>query len=135
MLGDHSPSFAPSIADPALSSDEQALLLRSVPMVIWANFALEEQDLGTVSMNYVVPMLLDAANVERSPYYDYMLNMKQYVPVVSSFGKYYDSDGTQYDYKTDDSAPFENLVNDYFFLEYHNIQADTNRDLYQPYPG
>lgn len=132
MVGDHSPNFAGNIADSKYSAEEQELLLRRVPMVIWANFDLEVQELGTMSMNYVVPTLLEMANVERSAYYDYILEMKQQVPVISSYGKYYDTEGNQYDYDQDTGLPYEALVNDYFYLEYHNISGKTNREIYIP---
>lgn len=118
---------------PQYSKEQSDLLLRKVPLVVWANFLLEDTDIGTISMNYVVPTLLDLANVETSPYYHYMLEMKKQVPIISSFGKYYDTEGNAYEYVLDDGMKYQSIVDDYFVLEYQNIQGRSNRQMYKPY--
>ena len=134
MVGDHCPSFAESIADPSFSEDEKQLRLRTVPLVFWANFPLEETAPGTMSMNYVVPTLLDLAGINLSPYYSYLLQAKQTVPVISSYGCYYDAEGNIYRYSEDTGATYERTVDDYFYLEYNNLQTNTarNQTLFDP---
>lgn len=134
MMGDHSPSFAASIADPNLSEEERNLLLRSVPLYIWANFPLEQQELGTMSMNYVVPTLLDIAGVKLSPYYSYMLQLKEQVPILTAYGSYYDREGNLYSYDEDVGLAYARAVDNYFYLEYHNLQEDRDQKLYDPWP-
>lgn len=132
MLGDHSPSFAPSVVDPAFSEEEKALNLRKVPLLIWANFPLPEMELGTMSMNFVVPTVLELAGAKLSPYYRYLLQLKEQVPIVSSYGSYYDRDGNIYQYSTDEGAPYAQAVDNYFYLEYHNLQKDRDQSLFLP---
>lgn len=133
MVGDHSPHFARSIIDDSYSTDEKELLLRKVPLLIWANYPLKETVLDTMSMNYVIPTLFDIADINLSPYYSYMLQLKESVPVLGSYGSYYDIDNKLYSYDADNDAPYENLVDDYFLLEYNNLQADRKQDLFSPY--
>lgn len=133
MVGDHAPSFANAIASESLSDKERNLALRKVPLLIWANFPLEEQDLGTMSMNYVVPTLLDIAGIQLSPYYSYLLQMKEQVPILTSYGDYYDAQGNRYTYDTDAGQPYEELVDNYFYLEYENIKKERHQELFQPY--
>lgn len=133
MVGDHAPSFASSIADSSLSKEERELRLRQVPLMIWANFPLEEQELGTMSMNYVVPTLLEIAGVELSPYYSYLLQTKEQVPVLTSYGYYYDTEGNRYAYDSDEGSPYAELVKGCFYLEYYNLQKGENQSLFRPY--
>lgn len=134
MLGDHSPNFASSIADESLSAEEKALNLRKVPLLIWSNYALPEMELGTMSMNFVVPTLLELAGVKLSPYYQYLLQLKEQVPILSAYGSYYDREGNLYRYDSDDASPYAEAVDNYFYLEYHNLQKDRNQTLFQPVP-
>lgn len=133
MLGDHSPNFVGKIMDKGYTEAEQALLTRKVPLMIWANYPLREQELGTMSVNYVVPTLLDIAGVQISPYYSYLLNMKKQIPILSAYGDYYDKNGNCYNYGSDEGMEFEKLVDDYFRIEYHNIKSSENRNWFAPY--
>lgn len=134
MVGDHCPSFASEIADKAYTEDELALRLRKVPLIIWANFDLgDETDLGTMSMPYVVPTLLEMAGVSISPYYSYMLNIKDSVPIMTAYGVYYDKDGNIYRYDEDKGMLYEKLVDNYFYLEYNNLQPKRKQNLFTSY--
>ena len=133
MMGDHAPRFASSIIDEKYSGAERALLVRKVPLLIWANYELEQQDLGTMSMNYVVPTLLELAGVELSPYYSYMLQLKEQVPILSSYGSYYDAEGNLYGYDSDEGGIYEEAVDNNFYLEYNNLQSQRKQELFEPY--
>lgn len=132
MLGDHAPSFAASIVDEKYSNDERNLLLRKVPLLIWANYELEEDGLGTMSLNYVVPTLLDLAGVKLSPYYSYMLQLKHDVPILTSYGSYFDAEGNRYTYDTDTGMEYEKIVDNYFYLEYNNLSSNRKQELFTP---
>lgn len=132
MLGDHIPSFATNLVE-GKDQAETNLLQRKVPLLIWANFPLEQQDLGTMSMNYVVPTLLDIAGIQLNPYYSYLLQLKEQVPILTAYGDYYDAQGNRYTYDSDQGSPYETAVDNYFYLEYENIQGKRNQDLFQPY--
>jgi len=134
MVGDHAPSFAASLADPALTPEEKELNVRKVPLLIWANYDLPAAGLGTMSMNYVIPSLLETAGVPLSPYYSYILQLKEQIPVLTAYGSYYDAQGNLYAYDSDGGTAYESAVNDYFYLEYHNLQKDRRQTLFQPYP-
>lgn len=132
MLGDHAPSFSSSIVDEKYTGYDKSLQLRKVPLVIWANFELKDIDLGTMSMNYVVPTLLDLAGVELSPYYQYLLQLKENVPVLTSYGVYYDSDDNIYQYNGDAGEVYQSDVDRYFYLEYNNLQTERRQELFDP---
>ena len=133
MVGDHAPSFALSITDGKNHDESWELAIRKVPLLIWANYDLADVELGTMSMNYVVPTLLDLADVKLSSYYSYMLEAKKSVPIITAYGRYYDAAGNLSFYETDDGAPLEDIVDQYFYLEYHNLLGTRNQKLFAPY--
>lgn len=132
MMGDHAPSFATDIADKSLTGIEKEIKLRSTPFIIWANFSIKAQDVGSMSMIYSIPVMLETAGIKLSPYYQYMLNMKNQVPIVTSFGSYLDKNGDEYQYT--DETPYKELLDQYFFMEYNNASAKGGRveDLFLP---
>ena len=119
MVGDHCPSFAGEIADADLSADEKALKLRETPLYIWANFELDESELGSIGMPFVVPTLLKVAGVPLSGYYEYMLDVNRDVPIITAYGKYFDSD---YNCFSVGEGLYCDLVNEYFKVEYSTLE-------------
>lgn len=132
MVGDHGPNFLSAVASPDLTESEFNLLCRTVPLYIWANFPLEGENLGTMSMNYVVPTLLDLAHISLSPYYRYQLELKKSVPILTAYGSYFDAQGQEYLYDSDDNSPYRQAVDDYFYLEYYNLQSTRDQSLFSP---
>ena len=121
MVGDHSPSFIGDIPNDSFTKEEREVLERSVPFIIWANFDIEEKDMGTISLNYLVPMLLEIAQVKPSAYYAYMQELREQVPVFTSCGYYIGDDGQTYAYG--DESGYIEEVNNYFYLEYNRLQG------------
>lgn len=131
MVGDHSPYMAAQIVDSNFSEAEKNIRTRGTPFAIWCNYEIDSQNLGYISMNYLVPTLFEVAGVEMPLYYKYMLGMRDTLPIVSSYGKYYDSEGTEYDY--DEETEFTPLLNDYFYLEFNNLNKnERQQELFEP---
>lgn len=63
----------------------------------------------------------------------YLLQLKEQVPVVTSYGDYFDRDGNRYTYDTDAGGTYETVVDNYFYLEYENLERKRNLSLLQPY--
>ena len=132
MVGDHSPSIDTAVADPTLSEEELSLRRRSVPLLIWANFPLPETELGTMSLNYVVPTLLELAGIQMPPYYSYMTELREQVPVLTSIDRYVTADGSVHSYS--DTTPFTEAINSYFYLEYNNLSRQPRQELFRVTP-
>lgn len=132
MVGDHATTFAEDIIDESFSPSEKKKRLRSTPFIIWSNMDYEPQDMGYISMNYLIPTVLEIGNVKRTPWYQYLITLKEDVPALTSYGSYFDRNGNEYYYG--ETTPFSSLVDDYFYLEYHNLQKNKNQQLFAPYP-
>lgn len=128
MVGDHSPWFAEDLVSENISEEEKQIGLRSTPFVIWANYDIESRDVGTVSLNNIVPLILETGGIETSVYYQYMLDLMKQVPVLTSYGCYLDTQGNVYRY--DEENGYTNDVNDYFYLEYYNISDGWGQEQF-----
>ena len=70
-------------------------------------------------MNELGPFLLECAGVDMIPYYQYINELRKKIPVLTSYGKYMDSEGTLFSY--DENNGYTDQINDYFNLEYTNL--------------
>ena len=133
MVGDHCPNFADRLLNGSHTPEEAELLYRSTPLLIWANYDLElpSSDLGTMSLNMVVPTLLELAGVSLSPYYQTMLELKAQLPVITSYGMCYDATGSSYTWA--EAFPYADALRSYFHWEYNNLSDHRRQQLFEPY--
>ena len=139
MAGDHAPSFVTHVSDPALGQgSDLTLLQRSTPFVIWANYPLENagqtsatDEYNRMDMCMLAPTLVENAGLPLTPYYQYLLALKQVAPVVTAANDYMDADGVTHTYG--ENAELDAWVHGYFYLEYNNIgaKATSQQNLFQ----
>ena len=131
MAGDHCPSFLSDMLSEE-NSQEMSLKKRATPFIIWANFPIQEGNKDMISLNYLLPLTLKTAGVKLSPYYSYMLDMMEEVPVTTAFNVYVDKNGEAKEYGED--GEYRDKVNGYLYLEYNNIGtgAKRNQTLFEP---
>ena len=139
MAGDHAPSFVDHIADQSIPENDLQILERSTPYFIWANYPLEnagyvnEKDpLNRMDLCDLAPTLVEQAGLPLSPFYQYLLAMKQDVAVQTAGNDYMASDGKTYTYGV--NADNDAWMSGYFYLEYNNIgaKASRNQSLFAP---
>ena len=122
MAGDHAPSFVEEITDKAI--DNKAILQRAVPFVIWANFPIAGQQDVMISMNELGVLLLQTSGVKMLPYYNYLLELSQTVPILTGYGNYIDKDGITGSYTNEYTYNAE--IQKYFWLEYDNLRKTSS---------
>jgi len=74
----------------------------------------------------LVPVLLEEADMSLSPYYQYMLNMKEKAPVLTQLSHYFDAEYNLCPYIKNHEYTLDEIKN-YFFMEYNNISGKKNR--------
>ncbi|MBE5854345.1 MAG: LTA synthase family protein [Lachnospiraceae bacterium] len=126
MFGDHQPSD--SVANPLLKLDgkscstlteEEQYLRYQVPVIIWANFDIEEEQNVEMSLNYLGGYLFEKAGLPLSAYQNYLKGLQQEYPVVSAkricdaAGKNYHTDALSLELKDD--------FLDYKRFQYYNL--------------
>ena len=82
MVGDHMPHFTEE-PESAYTGLKYQLRSRGTPFVIWANYPLEEQEVGYIGMPQLAPLLLETAGLPLSPYYQALTELSEEIPVIS----------------------------------------------------
>ena len=106
MAGDHAPSFVDHVADHTFTDENNLQILeRSTPYLIWANYPLENagqtsatDEYNRMDMCMLAPTLVENAGLPLTPYYQYLLALKQVAPVVTAANDYMDADGVTHTY-------------------------------------
>lgn len=126
MFGDHQPSD--SVANPLLKledkscstlTEEEQYLRYQVPVIIWANYDIEEEQNVEMSLNYLGGYLFEKAGLPLSAYQNYLKGLQQEYPVVSAkricdaAGKNYHTDALSLELKDD--------FLDYKRFQYYNL--------------
>ena len=139
MAGDHAPSFVDHVADKTIAAENDLQILeRSTPFIIWANYPLEnagetnEKDpLNRMDLCMFAPTVAEQAGLPLTDYYEYMLAMKEEVPLMTAGNDYMDASGVTHVYGENETN--DDWVHGYFALEYNNIgtHAKKNDSLFK----
>lgn len=132
MYGDHQPSLG-SASDrlffPTSGTPEEDIKQYVTPFLIWANYDIEDQTYDKLSANYLSSLILHTANMELTPYQQFLYELKDQYPVISLYGCY-DAEGNFYE-SVDDID--DESIQEYRMLQYNNV-FDKNRDVELFYP-
>ena len=122
FFGDHQPSdsvVAPiwklNGKDSGSLSKEDSELRYMVPYFIWANYDIDEAQNEDTSVNYLGAKMLQYAGVPTSEYQNFLLELKNYYPVISGV-KIQESAETDSDKKS-----AEEMMNKYKCLQYYTM--------------
>lgn len=72
----------------ANGNEDNNILKRATPFIIWANFWIEKQKNVMLSLNQLGLILLESAGVEMLPYYQYLLQLGKDILTMQSIVKY-----------------------------------------------
>lgn len=91
MFGDHQPFLFDDFYDNIWQGKdytdiEKRYMQAKVPFVIWANYDIDEREVGETSINYLGAMILQEAGMPLSGYDRYLLDLQKKVPVISAVG-------------------------------------------------
>ena len=116
MYGDHQPTLSDEFYNKYMPGAEIPYQYKT-NYVIWANFDLPEKDYGTISPNYLMPVLLDVLSetdyaLDVNSFYQFLLEAMDTMPVMTTWG-YYDPNTDEY---------IENPVDDEVFSQYSSLQ-------------
>ena len=131
VFGDHAPRFETTYYQKLLGTtealtDEQEMLFQKTPLIMWANYDINEEDLGDTSDNYIAARIVQLLGVKQTGYQRFLQDLQQDVPVINSLG-YSDKDGNYYSID-DKSSPYFDRINEYNMLIY-NKMVDTKHTV------
>ena len=126
MFGDHQPNLFDDFYDSIwagyeLSDEEKTYLKSKVPFVIWANYDIEEKEMGEMSINQLGPTILKAAGLPLSGYQSYLESLHKDIPVISGIG-IVDKDGNHFLSTSD--TDYKNALRDYEYLQYYYLKGN-----------
>lgn len=133
MFGDHWPTLEKGFytelfgQSPDTFSLETTQKFYQTPFVIWANYDIPEKDMGTISVNYLSPLIMEAASLQMTDYERYLATQFQYLPVISNVG-YVDGEGKVFAQIPEDNPALQSLLNDYQCVAYNNLLDPRHRD-------
>lgn len=125
FFGDHWPKLEEGFNRAVLKGYNATTDMYRVPFFIWANYPLEGQEIEAVSLNYLSGLLLRAADIEGTPYTNYLEELRQDVPVVTDIGVM-DSKGYFFVSGSHRPPDVSRKLREYSILQY-NSSFDENR--------
>lgn len=131
LFGDHQPSvedefyYEISGLDESTVTSEESMIWYETPYLIWTNYPLEAEEPGDMSAFYLSSEMLRLAGLETTPYQDFLLGLKEQLPVIHGRGCF-DGDGNYYSLdEAKSSDAFRSWMTDYDSLVY-NHSYDRN---------
>lgn len=130
MFGDHQP--ADYITDTIskkinnLNPESSIELMQNgytVPMVMWANYDIPEQQIDKLSVNYLSTLLYEQAGIPLTDYQLFLQELQKELPVITGLvhidknGKYYENSDETY----------KDLLNQYSIMQYNYLRDTKNR--------
>lgn len=91
IFGDHQPIMGDNFyraifAGRDLSEHEQNLQKYIVPYIIWANYDVDWEEYGDMSANYLPAVLMECADLQLPPFYQYLMKLHEEFPVLTKRG-------------------------------------------------
>lgn len=130
MFGDHQAAveteFYEELYGKALKelTAKESDLQYITPLVIWTNYEIEEKEIDRISSNYLGSMILELANLELTPYNEFLLSAWEQVPVLGKNGCYL-ADGSYVPWSSKESWP--DILHSYCLLEYNYVADRSDR--------
>ena len=131
LFGDHQPSvetefyeelYGKPLDELTIEEEEQMYM---TPFFIWANYDIDEQTVGTISLNYLSTLLLETADLPMTDYQQYLVELHEILPAINTLG-YMDKDGN-WDRIDDETSPYYDLIEDYRKVQYNHLLDKQNR--------
>ena len=131
FFGDHFPglnhNFFEEVHGGELKTLEERMLLYKVPYFIWANFDIPESADNETSLNYLSVQLLEIAGLTYSPFYKFLDECRNVLPILNIYGFYSVADDAYISYS--EASPVErDWLEQYAILQYNNLIDSENRD-------
>ncbi len=132
MVGDHAPWLIKQLnANRPMTEKERDIMQREVPYILWSNYDLDiSQNTELASMTDLISMILSAAKMPLTPYYQGILDLHKVLPVRTSDGDYLDAEETIGTW--DENSPYYEQLSQYYYMEYNGLSGgeDYREELF-----
>jgi len=138
MFGDHQPYVEDEFYQKLLSSYEDTSSKSTIekkyitPYIIWANYDIDYKNysIPAISVNYLSSVLIDIAGLKKTPYLQFLDELRLDIPVITGNG-YMDKTGKYHDFSEENE--YTELIQSYNYLQYNNMFDKSNKvaDLFR----
>ncbi len=134
MVGDHAPYMIDSITSDSLTGSDRTIRQRATPFLLWTNYPTDTRvavgtdpgALPVVDLSALVPLAAEQAGLPLSPYYRYILAMREHCTAWTNLNGALLPDGTL---AADGSnAEADAWESGYYMLEYNALTAGERID-------
>ena len=134
MFGDHQPYVEDEFYQELLSQDFDDINTKEAterkyitPYIIWANYDIDEEkynDITDISANYLASLLLDVANIQKTPYLQFLDELRSEIPIITGNG-YIDKTGAYHDFS--ETNEYTKLIENYHYIQFNNMFDNSNK--------
>ncbi len=134
LFGDHQPYVEDEFYNTLLSqkyedinSKEASEKKYITPFIIWANYDIDEEkykNVTDISANYLASLLLDVANIQKTPYLQFLDNLRNEIPIITGNG-YVDKNNLYHDFS--EETEYSELINNYHYLQFNNMFDSSSK--------
>lgn len=134
MFGDHQPYVEDEFYNEMLSQKYEDITSKEAvenkyitPFMIWANYDIKEEDYSNVtdiSTNYLASLILDVANIQKTPYLHFLDELREEIPIITGNG-YMDKTGIYHDFSEENE--YTKLIEEYHYLQFNNMFDNSNK--------
>ena len=134
MFGDHQPYVEDEFYNNLLAQTYSDINSREAiekkyitPYIIWANYDIDEEkyaNLKDISVNYLSSVILDVAGLKKSPYLEFLYELKDKIPIITGNG-YVDINGIYHDFS--EKNEYSEDLEKYSSIQYNNMFDNNNR--------
>ena len=134
IFGDHQPYVEDEFYKELLSqnyedinSKEAAEEKYITPFMIWANYDIDEtkyKNVTDISANYLASLLLDVAEIDKTPYLEFLDNLRTEIPIITGNG-YMDKNGIYHDFS--EQNEYSALIEQYHYVQFNNMFDNSNK--------
>ena len=125
IFGDHQPGveqeFLEEMHGKSFDTLEEQELKQQVPFLIWANYPIESQEGVHSSINYLSNLVADVAGFEKTPYQNFLEEMRQCIPAINSMGYFSVADNRWKSFGEKGTKEEEKWLKEYKILEYYDV--------------
>lgn len=134
LFGDHQPYVEDEFYNSLLSQKYEDIYSREAseqkyitPFIIWTNYDIDTSkysDVTDLSANYLASLLLDVANIQKTPYLEFLDNLREEIPIITGNG-YVDKNNIYHDFS--EETEYTELINNYHYLQFNNMFDNSSK--------
>lgn len=134
LFGDHQPYLEDEFYNSLLSQRYEDITCNEAterkyitPFLIWANYDIDEEayaNITDLSANYLSSLVLDVAGLQKTPYLQYLDELKEEIPIITGNG-YMDKTGVYHNF--DEENEYTPLIERYHLIQFNNMFDNKNK--------